>query len=266
MTLESPASPHRRTSGTRYRHALWLLTARDLKVRYSTSALGYLWSILDPLLMSLIYWFVFTQVFQRPAGTGPYIVFLLSALLPWMWFNSAVGDSTRAFINASKLVRSTSLPRTVWVNRIVLAKGVEFLLSLPVLAVFAIFSGAHLTWYALLFPLAIVIQAVLTVGIGLIVAPLVVLFRDLERVVRLILRFAFYASPVIYGTTDLPAALQPWAAANPLTGLFDTYRSAFFAESWNPWLALSAVGWALIFLLVGMLVFSRCERTVLKEL
>jgi ABC-2 type transport system permease protein len=107
---------------------------------------------------------------------------------------------------------------------------------------------------------------VLTVGIGLIVAPLVVLFRDLERVVRLILRFAFYASPVIYGTTDLPAALQPWAAINPLTGLFDIYRSAFFAESWNPWLALSAAGWALIFLLVGMLVFSRCERTVLKEL
>jgi ABC-2 type transport system permease protein len=132
-----------------------LLTARDLKVRYSTSALGYLWSILDPLLMSLIYWFVFTQVFQRPAGTGPYIVFLLSALLPWMWFNSAVGDSTRAFINASKLVRSTSLPRTVWVNRIVLAKGVEFLLALPVLAVFAFFTGAQLTWYALLFPLAI---------------------------------------------------------------------------------------------------------------
>ena len=95
--LERPAwSP-----AARYRHTLWLLTRRDLRVRYSTSALGYVWSILDPLVMSGIYWFVFTQVFQRPAGTGPYIVFLLSALLPWMWFNSAVGDSTRAFLNAA---------------------------------------------------------------------------------------------------------------------------------------------------------------------
>jgi ABC-2 type transport system permease protein len=152
------------------------------------------------------------------------------------------------------------------VNRIVLAKGIEFLLSLPVLVIFAIFSGAHLTWYAALFPLAIVLQAGLTIGLGLIVAPLVVFFRDLERVVRLILRFAFYASPIIYGTSDLPVALQPWAAMNPLTGLFDTYRSAFFAESWNPWLALTSVGWAAIVILIGMLVFRRFERSVLKEL
>ena len=68
-------------SARRYFHSLWLLSARDLRVRYSTSALGYLWSILDPLVMSLIYWFVFTQVFERTVGTEPYIVFLITALL-----------------------------------------------------------------------------------------------------------------------------------------------------------------------------------------
>ena len=77
-------------SARRYFHSLWLLSARDLRVRYSTSALGYLWSILDPLVMSLIYWFVFTQVFERPVGTEPYIVFLITALLPWVWFNASV--------------------------------------------------------------------------------------------------------------------------------------------------------------------------------
>ena len=121
--------------------SLWLLTTRDLKVRYSTSALGYVWSVLDPLVMAAIYWFVFTQVFQRPVGTEPYIVFLLSALLPWMWFNGAISDSTRAFLEDAKLVRSTMIPRTIWVNRIVLSKGIEFLLSLPVLALFAIVFG-----------------------------------------------------------------------------------------------------------------------------
>ena len=255
-----------RSAVHRYRHALWLLTSRDLKVRYSTSALGYLWSILDPLLMSLIYWFVFTQVFHRPAGTEPYIVFLLSGLLPWMWFTGAVSDSTNAFTRSAKLVRSTSLPRSIWVNRIVLAKGIEFVLSLPVLAVFAIFSGAHLTWYVLLFPVAILVQGLLIFGLGLIVAPLVVLFRDLERVVRLVLRILFYASPIIYGTQDLPQALQPWAVLNPLSGLFDTYRAAFFPDTWHPWLALSSAVWAVIFLLLGWLTFSRLERPVLKEL
>ena len=106
----------------RYRHQLWLLTERDLRVRYSTSALGYLWSILDPLVMAGIYWFVFTQVFHRGIANEPYIVFMLSALLPWMWFNGAVSDSTRAYIYEAKLIRSTKIPRTIWVVRLVLAR------------------------------------------------------------------------------------------------------------------------------------------------
>ncbi|MDN8550201.1 ABC transporter permease, partial [Microbacterium sp. NM3R9] len=93
----SPAVVGAPGSPRRYFHSLWLLSARDLRVRYSTSALGYLWSVLDPLVMSGIYWFVFTQVFQRDVGETPYIVFLITALLPWVWFNSAVTDFTRAF-------------------------------------------------------------------------------------------------------------------------------------------------------------------------
>ena len=89
--------PAQRTPFARYRHSLWLLTRRDLRVRYSTSALGYLWSILDPLVMSAIYWFVFTQIFQRTVGHEPYIVFLITALLPWVWFNTSVSDFTRRF-------------------------------------------------------------------------------------------------------------------------------------------------------------------------
>ena len=137
VSVGGDTHPLRRTPWLRYRHALWLLTTRDLKVRYSTSALGYVWSVLDPLVMAGIYWFVFTQVFQRTVGTGPYIVFLLSALLPWMWFNGAVSDSTRAFLKDAKLVRSTKIPRTIWVTRIVLSKGIEFILAMPVLALFA---------------------------------------------------------------------------------------------------------------------------------
>lgn len=259
-------SPFRRSAFSRYRHALWLLTARDLKVRYSTSVLGYVWSVLDPLVMSAIYWFVFTQVFQRTAGTEPYIVFLLAGLLPWMWFNGSVSDATRAFLRSAKLVRSTAIPRTIWVNSIVLGKGIEFLFALPVLALFAIFAGATLSWEVIFFPLAIILQTILTVGIGLIVAPLVVFFRDLERAVKLILRFLFYASPIVYNFSDLPAAVQPWAAFNPLTGIFSLYRSAFFPEELNWGVVGISTAISLAFLGLGLWVFSRCQRSVLKEI
>jgi len=258
--------PFQRTPWARYRHSLWLLTTRDLKVRYSTSALGYLWSVLDPLLMAAIYWFVFTVIFHRLVGTQPYIVFLLAALLPWMWFNGAVSDTTRAFLREARLIRSTRIPRTIWVNRLVLSKGIEFLLSLPVLALFAIVFGAPAGPGLALFPLGIVLQAVLTVGIGLIVAPLVVFFRDLERAVKLVLRFLFYASPVVYGTMNLPEGLRFWAAFNPLSGIFGLYRAGFFPNELD-WfhVGVSAVI-SVLFLVVGLWVFRRCVRSVLKEI
>jgi ABC-2 type transport system permease protein len=250
----------------RYRHALWILTVRDLRVRYSTSALGYVWSILDPLVMSGIYWFVFTQVFRRDVGEEPYIVFLLAALLPWMWFTGSVSDSTRAFLREAKLVRSTTIPRTIWVNRIVLSKGIEFLAALPVLAAFAVFSGAQVNLDILLFPLAVAIQAVLTIGLCLIVAPLVVFFRDLERAVKLVLRFMFYATPIIYSTTALPDKIEPFAAFNPLSGIFALYRSAFFPQELDWYLVSVSAAMSVLLLGLGLLIFKRCERSVLKEI
>jgi ABC-2 type transport system permease protein len=258
--------PLQRTPWSRYRHALWLLTTRDLKVRYSTSALGYVWSVLDPLVMAGIYWVVFTQVFQRPLGTDPYIVFLLSALLPWMWFNGAVSDSTRAFLKDAKLVRSTTIPRTIWVNRLVLSKGIEFLWALPVLALFAIVFRAEVGWELVLFPLAILLQAILTVGVSLIVAPLVVFFRDLERAVKLILRFLFYASPIIYGVSNLPSELHIWAAFNPLSGIFGLYRAGFFPGELDWFNVAISAAMSVALLAVGLLIFSGSVRQVLKEI
>lgn len=265
-TVGAPGSPRR------YLHSLWLLSARDLRVRYATSALGYLWSVLDPLVMSLIYWFVFTQVFQRTVGHDPYIVFLITALLPWVWFNASVSDFTRAFNKDARLVRSTSIPRSIWVNRIVLSKGIEFLCSLPVLVAFivvaAVTSATPVTigWGLLWFPVAIILQVLLLVGLGLLVAPLCVLYSDLERTTKLILRVLFYASPIIYSVSDLPGIFPQLAAFNPLSGIFTLYRMGFFPETWD---TLSVVVGALMcigFFVVGLLVFRRLERPVLKEL
>ncbi|MFC7790068.1 ABC transporter permease [Microbacterium sp. MAHUQ-60] len=259
----------------RYFHSLWLLSARDLKVRYSTSALGYLWSVLDPLVMSAIYWFVFTQVFQRTVGAQPYIIFLISALLPWVWFNSAVGDFTRAFKKDARLVRSTSIPRSIWVNRIVLSKGIEFLFSLPVLAIFVAVNllteadpdkVVHIGWGILWMPVAVLLQAVLLIGLGLLVAPLCALYTDLERTTALILRALFYATPIIYSVKDLPGPFETLGMFNPLAGIFSLYRMAFFPDQWDPLVVGVGAAMSLAILALGIWVFRTLERPVLKEL
>lgn len=217
--------------------------------------------------MAGIYWFVFTQVFDRPVGNEPYIVFLLAALLPWMWFNGAISEATRAFLREAKLIRSTKIPRTIWVNRVVLSKGIEFLASIPVLIAFAIATGATIHIEALLFPLGVAIQAVLTVGVGLIVAPLVVFFRDLERAVKLALRFLFYASPIIYGLPDLERlGLEQLAAFNPLSGIFSLYRAAFFPGQLDWFVVAVGAAMSVVILGIGLLTFRRTERTLLKEI
>jgi ABC-2 type transport system permease protein len=239
---------------------------RDLKVRYAGSALGWIWSVADPLLMATVYWFVFTSIFDRTVGEEPYIVFLLAGLLPWTWFNNSVIDTARALRMDEKLVRSTSVRREIWVLRLVASKGIEFLCSLPVLGLFAALYGAGLHWQVVFAPLAVLIQAVLLAGIGLLLAPLIVLVRDLERVVRIVLRFWFYVTPVIYGAADIPDAYAGVFALNPLTGVFSLYRAAFFPGQLEWRYIVSSAVVALLLLAVGALVFARLERTVLKEI
>jgi ABC-2 type transport system permease protein len=263
-----------RSLAQRYRHSLWLLTKRDLQVRYTTSALGYLWSILDPLLMSLIYYFVFVILFGRGAPIDqPYIVFLLCALLPWTWFNGATNDMAKAFLRESKLIRSTSIPRSIWVMRIVLSKGIEFLISLPVLIVFVIITEftktpAHLRFDVVYLPIAIVIEAILITGVGLILAPIVVFYRDLERAIKLALRLLFYATPIVYGIEkfDTHPGIKRVLEFNPLSGPMGIYRAAFFKGtlSWTA-IEISAVE-SIIILVIGIFAFRHNIRTVLKEL
>jgi ABC-2 type transport system permease protein len=248
------------------RRAIRLLVARDLKVRYASSALGYVWSVLEPLLMAGIYWFIFTQVFTRTVGVEPYIVFLLAGLLPWTWFSGAVTDAARSLHAEAKLVRSTNVPREVWVVRVVLSKGVEFLLSLPVLFLFAFIYGAQVDWQLVLLIPAVLLMATLVLGVGLLLAPLVVLVRDLERIVRIALRLGFYASPVIFAVQDVPEPLDAAFAFNPLAGIFELCRAGFFpgVVDWGHVGLSAAVSVGL--LLLGWCVFARLERIVLKEI
>lgn len=254
------------------REILWTLVRRDLRVRYSRSILGYVWTILDPLLMASVYFVVFTYVFNaggRVADT-PYFLYLLSGLLGWQWFSAAVTDTTKSLIQEARLVRSTNLPREVWVIRCVLAKGVEYVLSMPILIGFVVFyvatGDAHLDWELVLFPLGLLLQFLLLVGLGLVLAPVTVLATDMQRVVRIILRFLFYLSPILYGAHSVPDGLRALLVLNPLNGIMSLYRGGLF-ERGVAWLDVGvSAGITVLLLVVGFGLFARLERAVLKEI
>ncbi|MDF2093145.1 MULTISPECIES: ABC transporter permease [unclassified Knoellia] len=256
------------------RSVLWTLVLRDLRVRYSRSVLGYVWTVLDPLLMSLIYYLVFVHIFRRDdLGHEPYFLFLLVGLLSWQWFSGCLTDTSRALIQEAKLVRSTNLPREMWVLRVVLSKGIEYLLSLPVLLAFLVLylvqGVAELNGWVVLLPLGILLQGVTLVGIGLLLAPVTALVTDMQRVIRIVIRMLFYATPVIYANQLVPEPYDKVAWLNPLTGILELMRAGFFSHDQFPivWgaVAVSAV-LSVVLLLLGVAVFGRLERAVLKEI
>jgi ABC-2 type transport system permease protein len=253
------------------RAVLDTLVRRDLRVRYARSALGYLWTIIDPLAMALIYFVVFAVIFQRPdAGHKPYFLFLLIGLLPWQWFNASINESARALVSEARLVRSTNLPRELWVVRVIIAKGVEFLLSLPVLVAFAVvyivLGDTTLNWRLILFPVGLVLQFVLLTGIGLLLAPATVLADDTIRVVRIVLRMLFYGTPIIYSLNVAPEWLQRLLWFNPLSGILELYRAGFFPTPLELAPLVTSVLISVGLLAWGAVAFARMERAVLKEI
>ncbi len=270
--IEVTALITRITAVVRRRSILWTLVQRDLRVRYSRSLLGYVWTILDPLLMASVYFLVFTFIFKAGARVAdrPYFLYLLSGLLAWQWFTGGVNDTAKSLIQEARLVRSTNLPREIWVIRCVVAKGVEFVLSLPVLVGFVVFylvvGRVDLDWELVFFPLGMVLQFALLVGLGLLLAPITTLATDMQRVVRIVLRFLFYLSPVLYGTHAVPGFLRAVLAFNPLNGILSLYRGGLFARSVS-WVDVGiSAGMSVALLVIGFWTFARLERTVLKEI
>lgn len=253
------------------RRVLRIMVQRDLKVRYAQSFLGYLWTILDPLLMSMIYFVVFALIFQRTGvGYEPYFLFLLSGLLPWQWFNGSVMEGSRALQSEAKLIRSAKLPRELWVLRVVIAKCIEFVFALPVLLTFTVIylvrGEAELNWRLVLIPVGMAMQSALTLGVTLMLAPVVVLVNDMRQVIRIGLRMMFYATPIIYVTSRAPDWLAQVLWLNPMAGVMEFYRAGFFDHplNWQPILSSAVITVVLFFL--GRFVFKRLEPTVLKEI
>ncbi|MEY3469905.1 MAG: hypothetical protein RLZZ575_365 [Actinomycetota bacterium] len=246
--------------------ALRILIYRDLQIRYAGTWLGYLWTLLDPLAMAFIYWLVFTQIIgAKNIGEQPYILFLLTGILSWTWFNGSVTDSARSLVVESKMVRSIAIPRYLWVIKSIGAKGTEFLLAFPILIIITLITQQNVNLQIFWIILAIVLQFLLLSGIGLILAPLTVLARDTSNLLRILLRMMFYLTPIIYGISDIPEKYQILSYFNPMTGIISMYRAGFWAE---PNLITAVIFSTIISLsifIIGVVFFKRIERTVLKE-
>jgi ABC-2 type transport system permease protein len=244
-----------------------MLVLRDLQKQYTKFRLGYLWTLLEPLGMSLVLWFVFSVLLgARALGQQPYVLFLSLAILPWWWFTKGISASTKVFGRAGGQLRVSLLPTEVWVARVILVSMVEFIFSLPVIVLAMVATQYWPGPLIVLYPVGILLQVVLMYGVALTVSAGAAVIPDLARIVRIVLRAMFYLSPIIYSISNIPERLQPLAALNPVVGVFGLYRIGFWSdEHVTAGLFAVSIAISLLIFVTGLVVFRRLESRILKE-
>ncbi len=250
-----------------HRQVLRMLVLRDLQKRYTRFRLGYLWTLLEPLGMTLVLWFVFEVLLgSRKLGLQPYLLFLALAILPWWWFTTGMNLSSKAFRRTGSALRIATLPTQLWVARVILVSLAEFVLALPVIVVAALITRSVPSAFIALFPVAMLLQFTLMYGLGLLIASVSVIVPDVARLIRIVIRVMFYLSPVLYSVSNIPERMQGLAFLNPLVGILGLYRVGFWPQEAGSALAY-AVSSALcvLALVVGLVVFHRLEPRILKE-
>lgn len=250
-----------------HRALLRMLAVRDLQAKYRRYRLGFLWTLLEPLGMTLVIWFVFSVLLNtHKLGLQPYFLFLAVALLPWWWFTKGIQLTTRIFHKDNAPLRVSVLPTQIWIVRTLFESMFEFLMALPIIVVAMIVTATVPTPFILLFPVAIAAQFVFMYGLALLIAAGAIVIPDLGRIVRIAMRALFYLSPVLYAISNIPDRVQHLAALNPIVGMLSLYRVGFWPQEFEaPQRELIALGIGAVIVILGILAFRRQEGRVLKE-
>lgn len=260
----------------RYRGLIQSLVVRDLKARYRGSFLGFFWSFVNPLMLLLIYNWVFTNLLTGAIEEiQPYALFMFCGLLPWTWFSSALNESAGSLISGGNLIKKVLFPAEVLPIVSVIASMMHFLLGLPILAGFMLWTGHLPDWNELWwFPVIVAIQFLFTMGLALFLSALTVHFRDVRDLLSNLLTFWFFATPIIYyyklfkpvsgaaGGVDATAAFNQylhWFNWNPFFHLAVSYQEVLFhvGPFGHKWWLLALGGGSVVLFLAAYWFFDR---------
>jgi len=226
-----------------YRELIRNLVLRDLRVRYKGSVLGYLWTQIAPLLLMLVFWFVFSILL--PSGIAMFPVFLIVGLLPWNYCNEALSGGARSVLDNAALVKKVFFPREVLPLVAVISSLANFLLSLPMLflvmaAVQALYEPlreagrlTNLSWTVAYLPVLLLIQTIFLAGVALLLSALAVRFRDTVHLIGILLQFWFFLTPVVYALDS--EGIPAWVAQavrwlNPMASMIEFYREVLYGN------------------------------------
>jgi ABC-2 type transport system permease protein len=249
----------------KYRHMLATLVKQDIRGRYKGSFLGFLWTLLNPLLLLLVYSIVFQFVFKINIENYP--IYLFICLMPWNTFANSIAMGTTCVANNASILKKVYFPREILPIATVISNTINYVFSLAIILIALIFfSPIGLSVYLLLLPLIIIIQAVFSLGIVFILSSINVYVRDVQYIMNPIMMIWMYATPILYNIQMVPEKFIGIYRLNPMTQIMLEYQDILYHKrmfDWSGFLIITIV--SIVILIIGYLIFQKLQKRFAEE-
>jgi lipopolysaccharide transport system permease protein len=246
----------------RFRELFYILSWRDIKVRYKQTVLGAAWSIIRPLLTTIIFTVVFSKIAKLDnPGNAPYALMVFAGMLPWQFFSNALSESSNSLIGNANLITKVYFPRLIIPASSVITSLVDFAISFLILIVMMFWFHYIPSWHMLFLPVFIILAFLCVFGVGLYLTAVNVKYRDFRYIIPFIIQFGLYITPVGFSSAVIGEKWKLLYGLNPMVGVIDGFRWCILGDpmNWNSFVFSSVV--IVIFLIIGITYFRKMEKS-----
>jgi lipopolysaccharide transport system permease protein len=243
-----------------YQDLFYFLVWRDIKVLYAQTVLGFAWAILNPLIQIIIFSIIFGKVAKIPTDGIPYVLFSTVAIIPWTYMAESMNLSSQSLVSGQSMLGKVYFPRLVYPVTPILAKLVDFAISLLLLIAVMIYYSIAPTWNLLYLPLMVVLMMMVPAGIGLWLSALAIRYRDVKFAMPFVIRMLIYSAPILYTASSIPTEYRFLYSLNPIVAVVEGYRACLLGLP-MPWeFIVPGAAVAVVLLVFGAIYFRRMER------
>jgi lipopolysaccharide transport system permease protein len=243
-----------------YRELAWVLTERDIKVRYKQTVLGFAWAIIQPVTLMAVFSIFFGGLAKMPSDGLPYPIFVYAGLLPWTFFSNAIAGSANSLVGSANLLSKVYFPRLFIPFSAVGSGLVDFAIATVILLLMCIWYGVGWSLNLLAAPLLVAGTVFIALGVGVFLAALNVAYRDFRYVIPFLIQFWMFVTPVVYPASLVPEGWRWLLFLNPMAGFIEGFRSAFLGRPFD-WTAISiSLAVAAAAFVIGVAYFQKVER------
>jgi len=243
-----------------YRDLFYFLVWRDIKVLYAQTILGFLWAILQPLVQIVIFTIIFGKVAKVSSDGFPYILFSSVAIIPWTYMSQSMTQSSMSLVAGQSMLGKVYFPRLIFPMTSVLAKLVDFGISLSIILAVSLYYRILPTWNLLLFPMLVVLMMSVSAGVGMWLSAMAIRFRDVKYAMGFAIRMLMYSAPIVYSASSIPEKYRLIYSLNPVVGVIEGFRACLLGTALQWQYIWPGIITALILLISGAMYFKRMER------